>query len=91
MFLRTKCIKCNNRKSIVNTVVIPTMSGDVKLNYCHDCNNEKAREEAELEKERQIQRDRERKEYEKQRRYEYLKREVDLKELEEKAKLLGIE
>jgi hypothetical protein len=91
MFIKPKCINCNQRKPIVNVVVIATMAGDIKLNYCHDCNNEKAREEAELEKKREIQRDKERKEYDKQRRYEYLKREIELSELEEKAKLLGID
>jgi predicted neutral ceramidase superfamily lipid hydrolase len=66
------------------------MAGDVKIHYCVDCHNKKVREDAEREERSRIAFELEQKEREKQKRYEYLKREVALRELEEKAKKLGI-
>jgi hypothetical protein len=88
MFFKTKC-SCG-KSPVVFTNVLPTMAGDVKLHYCIDCHKKKIQEETEREERNKIAFEIEQKEREKQRRYEYLKREVELRELEEKANVLGI-
>ena len=85
-----KCISCNQRKPISYTEIVPTMSGDVKLRYCSECATIKVEEKANKERQYKIQADIEQKEREKEARYRYLKREVELVELEEKAKQMGI-
>jgi hypothetical protein len=79
------------KKPVVHTNVLPTMAGDVKLHYCSDCYQKKTKEETEREERNKTAFEQETKERVKQRRYEYLKREIELRELEEKAKEFGID
>jgi hypothetical protein len=88
MFFTPKCT-CGKRP-VVYTNVLPTMAGDVKLHYCSDCYKKKVHEETEREERNKVAFEQEQQERLKQRRYEYLKREIELRELEEKAKELGI-
>ena len=85
-----KCISCKQRKPIAHIEVIPSMAGDVKLRFCLECATKRAEEKAEQERQYKIQSVIEQKERDKEARYRYLKREVELAELEEKAKQLGI-
>jgi hypothetical protein len=85
-----KCISCGSRNPIVHIKSIATMAGDVKLRYCSECNNKRISEEAAQQEQYRIAYEMEKKERDKQKRYEYLKREIELRELEEKAKILGI-
>lgn len=75
----------------VYTDEIATMGGTVKLRYCQECLDKKRKRDKLLMEERAEARRFEQEENAKQRRYEYLKREVELAELERKAKELGIE
>jgi len=88
MIFTPKCA-CGKRP-IVHTEIIPTMAGNIKLHICQQCYEYKRRQEQEQERERERQCSIEEKAQERQARYEYLKREVELAELEEKAKKLGI-
>lgn len=85
-----KCISCEKREPIVYVNSFMTMGGTVKLRYCFKCNNERLNQEKEKEEHYRKSFELEQIEREKQNRYEWLKREVELKELEEKAIKLGI-
>lgn len=95
MFFRKKC-SCG--EVVVHKQSLPTMHGNVTLGWCDDCWKEKQEDEEfrskinKLKHEERVRRDLEKREEEKrQQRYEYLKREIELLELERKAKELGIE
>lgn len=88
LFFKSKCT-CGERP-VVHTKIIPTMAGDVKVLYCQKCYEDEKEWKRAEEQRRQRLHIEEQKEREKQKRYEYLKREVELRELEEKAKKLGI-
>ena len=83
-----KC-SCGN-KNIVNKTKIYTMAGDVELLYCEKCWNEYMLEEEKRRETSRIQKQKEIEERERQEYYLKLKREVEIKELEEKAKKYGI-
>lgn len=86
MFSR-KC-SCGNKSS--HEQKLATMGGNITLRWCGDCWDKKQETER-LQKEKWSEQFKvEREEKEKQRRYEYLKREIELVELEKKAKELGI-
>ncbi len=91
VFFKPKCSDCGKREPIVHVEHVLTMTnGDLTFRYCTECHQKREVINAELK-----EKDRKRwepilKEQEKQRRYEYLKREIELIELEKKAKELGI-
>lgn len=89
MFFKPKC-SCGS-KAVVHTNNLPTMHGNVKLHYCNDCHSKRLREEKEQMERNNLENRIAEQEYIKQQRYEYLKREIELKELERKAKELGID
>ena len=86
-----KCIGCKKRESIVSVESVATMAGTVKLRFCAECSTSRAKIRKEQEEQSRKSYEAEQKERAKQRRYEYLKREIELMELEEKVKFLGIE
>jgi hypothetical protein len=86
-----KCINCRKRDPIVYVNSLPTLGGTVKLRYCSECNEKRLYQEKEREERSAKEWELGQNERQKQRRYEYLKREVELLELEEKAKKLGID
>lgn len=90
-FFKQKCSDCGKREPIVHTDNVVTMTnGDLTFHYCAECH--KKREIIKVENEEKYRKRFEpmQKEQEKQRRYEYLKREIELIDLEKKAKELGI-
>jgi hypothetical protein len=90
MFKNLFVAKCGCGEVSVHTEVIPTLAGDVRIHRCKECIRKKELAREEEEKRRAEIRKRELAEEQKQKRYEYLKREVELFELEKKAKELGI-
>jgi hypothetical protein len=88
MLFKPKCL-CG-KKPVVHTDPISTLVGSIKVHYCEECFEKKVDEQVKLAEQKNEWVKREQEESEKQRRYEHLKREVELKELEEKAKKLGI-
>lgn len=83
--------KCTcGKRPVVYTKTIPSMAGDIKVPYCQKCHENEVEWKKAEEIVREKHRIEEQKEQEKQKRYEYLKREVELRELEEKAKKFGI-
>lgn len=91
MFFKPKCSDCGKREPIVHTDNVATMTnGNLTFQYCAECHQKRETIKAENEEEYRKRFAPIRKEQEKQRRYEYLKREIGLVELEKKAKELGI-
>lgn len=89
MWFKKKCI-CNKKKEIVYTEVITTMQGDIKIHYCAECYSIKLKDDLQRQEMNKVLFNKEQEEREKQYKYEWLKREVEIKELEKKAKELGI-
>ncbi|MGV4321196.1 hypothetical protein [Bacillus mojavensis] len=84
-----KCCNCKEKSSYEEN--IPTYGGSVKLRYCEKCWNKK-QEREKLQREEWDRQAREKqKEIDKQKRYEYLKREIELVDLERRAKELRID
>ncbi|PAD91670.1 hypothetical protein [Shouchella clausii] len=91
LFFKPKCSDCGKREPIVHTDNITTMTnGDLTFRYCSDCYQKREAIVAENKEKDRKRFEPMRKEQEKQHRYEYLKREIELVELEQKAKELGI-
>jgi hypothetical protein len=92
MFFKPKCSDCGKSEPIVHTNNVVTMTnGHLTFQYCSECHRKREKIKADCR-----EKDRKRyepimKEQEKQRRYEYLKREIELIELEKQAKALGID
>lgn len=92
MFFKPKCSDCGKRNPIVHADCVVTMTnGNLTFQYCLECNQKREAIKADLKESHRKSYEPIRIEQEKQKRYDYLKREIELKELEEKAKLLGID
>lgn len=92
VIFKPKCSECNKRKPIVHTDYISTMTnGDLTFRYCSECHQNRETIKTKNKEFYSNRFERLRKEQAKQRRYEYLKREIELIELEKKAKELGID
>ena len=90
-FFKSKCSECGKREPIVHTDSVSTMTnGDLTFRYCAECHQKRETIKAQNKEDYEKRFEPIRKEQEKQRRYEYLKREIELIELEKKAKELGI-
>lgn len=91
LFLKPKCSDCGKRDVIVHSQTVYTMTnGTLNFSYCKKCYEERNRKEDEFNEKNRQYWEPIYKEKERQRRYEYLKREIELRELEKKAKELGI-
>lgn len=88
-FHKKECGRCKDER-IVHTEIIYTMQGEIPLYYCQKCLDDKVREmQAKHDREEKLRKEAE----EEKARNDYLvwlKREVEIKELEEKAKRLGV-
>lgn len=89
-FHKKECAKCKSDK-IVHTEYIYTIQGDIPIHYCQKCLDDKAREiqekhDREEKLRREAEEEKARNDY-----LEWLKREIEIKELEAKAKELGID
>lgn len=91
MFGRNKKECSCGKSNIVYTETIPTMGGDIYLHYCKECFDEKAQEAIRQGEERERLRKENEAEKAKNDYYLWLKREVEIKELELKAKEYGID
>jgi hypothetical protein len=91
LFIKPKCSDCGKRNPIVHADCVTTMTnGDITFRYCLECNQKREAIKAETKESDRKRYEPIRIEQEKQKRYEYLKREIELVELEKKAKELYI-
>ena len=84
-----KQCSCGN-SPVVHSDAIPTMGGEIYINYCKECFDKEAQRIIEEQKERERKRKESEAEKAKNDYYLWLKREVEIKELEAKAKEFGI-
>ena len=90
-FFKSKCSECGKREPIAHTDCVSAMAnGDLTFRYCAERHQERESIKAENKEDYRKRFEPLQIELEKQRRYEYLKREIELVELEKKAKELGI-
>lgn len=85
-----RCVCCN-RRDIVETRKYSHLAGETKVHYCSKCYNELLKQELERQQINKANYEREQKEKQRNNYYNKLKREVEISELEEKAKLLGLD
>ncbi|UUV46496.1 hypothetical protein [Bacillus phage vB_BanS-Thrax3] len=90
MFGRNKKQCSCGESNVVHTETIPTMGGDIHLHYCQKCIDREVERVMEESKERERLRKEAEAEKAKNDYYLWLKREVEIKELEAKAKEFGI-
>lgn len=91
VFFKPKCSECGKRETITHTDSVSTMTnGNLTFRYCAECHQKRETIKGENKEDYRKRFEPIRKEQEKQRRYDYLKREIELIELEKKAKELGI-
>ncbi|AKQ08465.1 hypothetical protein PQE66_gp150 [Bacillus phage PBC2] len=87
---KMECGRCGSSK-VVHTEITFTLGGAIDLHYCQKCVNDKAQELVEQHEENERKRKEAEAEKAKNDYYLWLKREVEIKELEEKAKEYGID
>lgn len=78
-------------RRVAFTQDVYTMTGNITLEYCEVCWNERKELDKKWETEMKEEQEKINAEKAKQERYERLKREVEMYELEQKAKAYGIE
>lgn len=84
-----KCFKCATRENVNHKEEMPTMEGTIRFWYCDDCYNDLL-EELKLKAEGSAKgRAKQIKENERDSYYMWLKREIEIIELEKKAEQLG--
>jgi len=89
MFGFSKKCTCGDAR-VVWTEVVVTIGGNLDIHYCQKCVDAKMEEERKRSEENERKRKENEIEKEKNDYYLWLKREVEIKELEAKAKELGI-